>query len=126
MIYFSVDGVEYPGLIITELSRSFSVLDGPNAGRSMNGNMIRDVIGTYYNYKMEVEHTDDEEYDRFYEVISSPTDSHVLVVPYAQSVLQFRAYITGGEDAVEVITNGKTKWGPISLSFVAMKPERIA
>ena len=43
-----VDGTEYGG-IVTALTRNFEVVDGDNAGRTLDGVMHRDLIGTYYN-----------------------------------------------------------------------------
>ena len=34
---FSVDGVEYPGVNVISLERTGAVLDGSNAGRTMDG-----------------------------------------------------------------------------------------
>ena len=86
---FSVDGVQYPNVNVLSLKRNFAVLDGPNAGRVMNGDAKRDVIGTYYNYSMELDssYSDLKEYDELYEVISAPEDSHEIVVPYGQGIL---------------------------------------
>ena len=75
----SLDGKAYPNLHVVSLKRSFSVLDGDNAGRVMTGAMTRDIIGTYYNYSLEIDSvtSNPEEYDEFYETISAParTDS---------------------------------------------------
>lgn len=91
----SLDGKAYPNLHVVSLKRSFSVLDGDNAGRVMTGAMKRDIIGTYYNYSMEIDpvSSDLAEYDEFYEAISAPVDSHVLTVPYAQTTVTFDAYV---------------------------------
>lgn len=125
MTPFSIDGVEYPHLYVTSLKRSFSVLDGENTGRTMDGNIQRDIIGTYYNYTMEIsaQYSGVEEYDNFYEVISSPTKSHVMVVPYAQSTYTFNAYVTGGEDNLQVFDD-INKWDGLSVKFIAMSPAR--
>lgn len=122
---FSVDGVEYPNLHVTNLQRSFSVLDGANAGRTLSGAMVRDVVGTFYNYKIDINSTysDTEEYDKLYEVISAPQDSHLVTFPYGQSELTFQAYVTGGEDNVDM-SGGVNKWDGLSISFIAMKPQR--
>lgn len=45
----SLDGKAYFNLHVVSCKRSFSVLDGDNAGRVMTGAMTRDIIGTYYN-----------------------------------------------------------------------------
>lgn len=74
-----LDGVAYPKLHVASLKRSFSVMDGPNAGRVMNFDMVRDVGGTFYNYSLsfDPDMSDPDEYDRFYEIISTPVDFHM-------------------------------------------------
>ena len=48
---FVIDGNDYSA-IVTSLTRNFSVADGENAGRTTDGRMHRDLIGTYYNYSI--------------------------------------------------------------------------
>lgn len=122
----TVDGVAYPNIHITSLKRSFSVLDGENVGRVMTGKMERDIIGTYYNYSAEVDAgcASKAEYDRFYQVISAPVDSHSIVVPYGQSTLTFAAYVSNGDDnLISAYPDGNT-WSGLSFNFIAMQPQR--
>ena len=122
----SLDGKEYPNLHVVSLKRSFSVLDGDNVGRVMTGAMTRDIIGTCYNYSLEIDpvSSDPEEYDDFYESISAPVDSHVLTVPYAQGTMTFDAYVANGDDELAGSYDGRNDWGNLTINFVAMKPKR--
>lgn len=122
---FTVDGREYRSLHVVNLKRSFAVLDGENAGRTMDGAMQRDVIGTYYNYALEIdpEGSDPEEYDALYEVISAPQDSHEVVFPYGRDTLRFQAYVANGEDGLLDAAYGN-RWNNLTINFVAMKPQR--
>lgn len=122
----SLDGKAYPNLHVVSLKRSFSVLDGDNAGRVMTGAMTRDIIGTYYNYSLEIDSvtSNPEEYDEFYETISAPADSHVLTVPYAQTTMTFDAYVANGDDELASSYAGKNSWQNLTVNFVAMKPKR--
>lgn len=121
-----LDGVAYPNLHVMSLKRSFSVLDGDNAGRVKTGDMVRDVIGTFYNYSISINPnlSDPAEYDNFYEVISSPQDSHTLVVPYGQGTLTFNAYVTNGEDELYIMGNSQNDWGNLTFNFIAISPQR--
>lgn len=123
---FSVDGVQYPGVNVLSLKRNFAVLDGPNAGRVMDGSTKRDIIGTYYNYSMTVtsDYSDLEEYDKLYEVVSAPEDSHSIVVPYGQGTLEFKAYVANGDDELIHKRNSFSKWNNLNINFIAMKPQR--
>ena len=123
---FTVDGVGYPGVNVISLERTFAVMDGENAGRTMDGAMSRDIIGTYYNYNMELtsDYSDLSEYDKLYEVLSAPVDSHTIVVPYGQSTLTFEAYVANGNDNLLHMRPTFNKWNNLTISFVAMKPQR--
>lgn len=122
---FTLDGKEYRRLHVVSLKRSFSVLDGENAGRTMDGAMQRDIIGTYYNYSMEIdpEDSDPDEYDELYEAISAPVNSHEVVFPYGRDVLKFQAYVANGDDEL-FDASGGNRWDNLSINFVAMKPQR--
>lgn len=127
MTGFIIDGIEFTKAVIDKPKRSFQVLDGENAGRTIvNGDMERDVIGTYYNYSVTVDATfmTAEEYDELYEIISAPVDFHKLEVPYGQTVYVYEAYITNGSDELERIDNDKSYWGNLSFNFIAKSPKR--
>lgn len=122
----AIDGVTYPHIHVVSVKRSFSVLDGQNAGRVMTGKMERDIIGTYYNYSMEIDADDatPSEYDAFYEAISSPDDSHTITVPYAQETKTYEAYVSNGTDELEAMMDAQNRWGNLSFNFIAMSPMR--
>ena len=121
-----VDGVAYPHLHVVSLKRTFEVLDGQNAGRNLAGLMIRDVIGTYYNYSIEIDADEryPEEYDNFYETVSSPSESHSIIVPYGQSTLEYTAYVTNGKDELQMMYETRNRWNTLSFNFIAMAPQR--
>lgn len=123
-----VDGTEYGG-IVTALQRSFEVVDGENAGRTLDGVMHRDLIGTYYNYSITINTSrmSQAEYNTLYETISSPVESHSIVVPYGNTVLTFKAYVTNGtDDLIRQYSETNRYWGNLSFNFIAMEPQRSA
>ena len=122
-----IDGRNY-NLTIPEggIVRKFEIVDTDKAGRLITGQMQRDIIGTYYNYTIEFKanKATRESYDKFYDAISAPVDSHDLTVPYAQEMLTFKAYITNGQDSLTRIDKDGNKWDGLSLNFIAMAPKR--
>lgn len=127
MSAFTLDGRTYNVRVPAGgIRRSGQVLDGENAGRTPSGVMIRDIIGTYYNYSITIDAkaTSPEEYDAFYEAITAPVESHQLRVPYGQAVLTFQAYVTSAEDTLDRISDGVNRWGGLTVNFVAMAPAR--
>lgn len=125
---FKVDGTEYGG-IVTALQRSFEVADGENAGRTLDGVMHRDLIGTYYNYSITI-NTDklsQSEYNALYQTISAPAESHTIVVPFGNESLTFKAYVTNGtDDLLRQYSETNRYWGNLSFNFIAMEPQRSA
>ena len=96
---FTIDGVNLR-LWVKSLKRNFSVADSENSGRLQSYRMHRDIIGTFYNYTLDIdaERSNPADYDTFYEIISAPVESHNMVFPYGQATKEFEAYITSGDD----------------------------
>lgn len=124
---FMIDGTEY-NVHVTSLVRKFSVLDTDKSGRTLDGKMYRDPIGTFYNYSMTVTVKDGDTaaMDAFWEKISKPEVSYKCSFPYGQSYLEQEMYITSGEQGVVRMSRDKTYWGEMSLNFIAMEPKVIA
>ena len=121
---FTVDGVAY-NVHVTELVRKFSVLDSDTSGRTMDGEMYRDPIGTFYNYTMTVQGRsgDNNALDAFWEAISQPVASHVCTFPYGQKTLTQRMYVTSGEQGLKLLGENSADWGELTVNFIAMCPE---
>lgn len=124
---FTVDKVEYD-VNVMKLSRKAKVTDTDNSGRTLDGVMHRDIIGTYYNYTLEVQAKDGkyQDYDRLFDVVSAPQDSHDFVILYGQETLSFKAYVTTAEDSM-IRRDDVNLWGyedTLKLDFVAMEPQR--
>lgn len=124
---FKVDGVSY-NVIVPEggLKRQGRVLDGESVGRMLSGRMMRDIVGTYYNYAMQIDtrNLDVAQYDALYQVLSAPVDYHTVILPYGQSTLTFQAYVSNLDDELVLMQDGRNLWGNLSFTFVAMQPER--
>ncbi len=122
-----MDGVSYD-LILQPggLKRSASVLDGSNAGRVKSGRMQRDIIGTFYNYSLllNTSNLTADAYDRLYEVLTAPQDSHIVTFPYGQGDLTFEAYISNAEDVLKYVYPNRNLWGDLAINFVSMEPNR--
>ena len=125
---FLLDGTEY-NVSVTSLARKFSVMDTDKSGRTQDGTMYRDIIGTFYNYTMTVRerNSDSAALDAFWEAVSDPSKaSHTCQFPYGQSVLTQEMYVTSGEQDLKRMDADRNHWGEITLSFIAMKPKEVA
>ena len=89
--------------------------------------MYRDVIGTFYNYTMTVGQrgADADALEAFWQAVSQPKVSHVCVFPYGQQTLTQKMYVTGGEQGLKLMHQGKNHWGELTVNFIAMGPEVV-
>lgn len=125
---FTIDGVDLR-LFVTKLTREAAVTDSDNAGRVQSGRMHRDIIGTFYNYTIEVDpvRSHRADYDTFYSIITAPTDYHTVTFPFGQETITFEAYSSTAKDDVKIDigTSGQiNKWSGLSVKFTAMEPQR--
>ena len=127
MMTIVMDGVTYRLQVRYEtLGRSFHLDDGENADYMLSGLYQRDLLGTYYDYTMEVEPDPryPEDYDSFFAAISAPVPSHTLTLPYGQSTMTFQAMVTEGGDLYRGQVAGRRRWGGLQVQFTAQKPQR--
>ncbi len=129
MQIFKMDGVAYDVLVPLDggLTREAIVADGPLAARTKAYTMQRDLAGTFYNYtlKFSALRRAVGQYDEFYEELTAPVESHRLVVPYAQSTLEYEAYVSKVSDSLKSCIAGIREWGDASVTFTAMELQRI-
>jgi len=120
---FTVDSVGFDCSTV-KLERRGQVLETNNSIRFNSGRMSREIIGTYYNYSLQIEHEDARQYDRLYYALTAPVDSHEIVIPYGQTTLTFNAYVTGARDNLTFLNDNLRIWGGLEVDFTAMAPER--
>lgn len=121
---FSVDGKEY-SVVVATLSRKATVKDGKNTTTTLSGIFKRDVVGTYYEYTLDIHWKDSAQYDELYEVLTAPqNEPHRVVLPYGQATLEFDAYITEVSDDLKASRKSINRWGNMSIEFKAREPQR--
>lgn len=125
----TVDNREYRVRVVYgSLRRSFAVVGGPNSGQAITARSIRDIIGTGYSYTLDIEPDPrfPQDYDDFFEDISAPVESHFVIMPYGQDVLEFAAAVESGADTLGPTLGGVTRWTGLSVTFKPIKPQREA
>lgn len=124
---FVIDGVTYDKVLVSSLKRRFEIRDGTNAGDSMAGTRIRDIVGTYFSYELVIDASllTPEQYDRLYEVITTPTARHLVCFPYGQTTYEFEAEIDDGADDLMLFEPGYNLWQGLTITFRARKPNKV-
>lgn len=123
----TMDGVPYRLRVkLGTLRRSFRIEESERSGMVKSGEEFRDIIGTYYDYAMDVEPDPaaPEDYDAFYEAISAPVEAHAITLPYGQETITYQAMVSAGEDKQRDKVAGVTRWTGLTVTFKAKKPQR--
>lgn len=123
MSFIKINGKVFDAdVAISKYSRYFNVLDGDNAGRVMEGKMIRDIIGTYIGNKVTVFRRGDnyKGLDEFWDYIvaHSVEDSVQLEAADGQTTISYKAYYTSATQEIEKVENGVNYWGEIEMNFI--------
>ena len=107
MSLFKINEKTYNTIKCTKLNR-VGVIEAVNLGTTLDNKHHRDVYGTRYNYTMNVysQPYNAQEFDEFYDDITSPQNSISLEVPYGQNVFTFDAEVSIGEQSYERNENG--------------------
>ncbi len=123
---FTIDSASF-NVSVTRLERRSEVLETSHARRSKSGVISREIIGTIYNYSMDIEQKSGniEEYDRLYYLLTSPVDSHSITIPYGQDSLTFKVYINKVSDKLTYLGNYR-RWEGLKVEFMAMSPIKEA
>ena len=122
MTYVKINGKPFDvDVAISDLEESFNVLDGPNAGRAMNGGMIRDIIGTYIGHKITFFNgKSNKDFDALWDyLVAHSVDDYVqLEAADGQSSISYAAYYTSGTRRIRNVDGGVNYWDELEVSFV--------
>ena len=122
--FMIIDGEEYK-VAIASLKRKGDLLD-KYAYRSEDGELHREVIGTYYNYTLAVGIVNDLDlYNHLWDVLTEPTAWHDIVLPHDN--VSFRGYFGSVQDEIDRIDygkSGKTRYKGLTCNLVAVSPAR--
>lgn len=123
--FLIIDNKKYRVAVLS-IRRKAPILD-KFAERTEDGTLHREVIGTYFNYEIKFgsnfEREDD--YDKLFEVLTSPEPYHTITVPYGhRGSHTYQAYISNVGDDVKTIRDGETLWENLTANFLAQRPAR--
>ena len=120
--YIIIDGTEYP-CAITNLKRKADILD-KTANRTEDGDLHREIIGTYYNYTLEIGVANDPVlYEMIFEKLAEPVNFHTIELPHDH--VSFQGYFGSvQDDIVRINDDGTYKCKNLTCNLVARLPRR--
>ena len=116
-------------VIVVSITETFNKLYTENTGRTMDGKMNLDCIGTFYGHKVEVQRKQgfETDFDELFDLVSLPTNDGIPVkMVHNQDSIEYEAYISTGERAVKRIdeVNGKVYWDKLLLNIIPMEAQK--
>lgn len=121
--FLIIDGIKYNIKVLIGVKREIQFLD-KSAERTEDGDLDRELIGVYFNYKnIKFEpQTDDnyDEYNNLIQAISEPTEFHTITI----ANFTFTAYFSSISDEIYRYQNGKAYFKELIVNFTAKKPAR--
>ena len=130
MTYCKINGRSFDvDVSISDYEESFSVLDGPNAGRGTGtGRMIRDVLGAFIGHKITFFCGKDRAaFDALWDYLKthSVDDSVTLEAADGQTTLSYEAYYTSGKRVLKRVCGGVNYWDELEVNFVPIAPQIV-
>ena len=132
MNYVKINGESFDvGVAISDYEETFNVLDGKNAGRSMTGRMVRDVIGTYIGHSITFFNKGGDAgnaaFDALWDALKrySVYDSVQLEAVDGQNQIVYEAYYTTGSRRIRQVDNGVNYWDSLTVNFVPMEAQIV-
>ena len=122
MLY--IDGIGYK-IDVLSVKRTADFLD-KYAERTENGDLERELIGVFFNYKLQLgPGIDRTEYARLWDKLTEPVEFHEVTVPDEDGDYTFTAYFSNVADELLRKVAEKNYWKNLTVNFIAKKPARI-
>lgn len=121
--FLLIDGIKYNIRVLIGVKREVQFLD-KSAERTEDGDLDRELIGVYFNYKsIKFEPQTDnnyDEYNRLHNKLSEPAEFHDITI----ANFSFRAYFSSISDEVYFFKNNRAYFKDLTVNFTAKIPAR--
>lgn len=120
-----IDGITY-NIPVLSMRRTADFLD-KYAERTEDGVLHRELIGVYFNYRLEFgQSTDTAEYARLWDKLTEPVEFHQVTVPDEDGVsYSYTAYFSSVGDSLRRVRDARTFWKSLTVNFTAKAPARV-
>lgn len=121
--FLIIDGQRYNIKVKIGIKRTADFLD-KYANRTDDGDLKRELIGVYFNYKnisFDTQRLSNyDEYNRLYNKLTEPEEFHDINI----AGFEFRAYFSNVSDEMYKFKDGKPYFKNLTVEFTAKKPAR--
>lgn len=121
-----VDGT-YFDIPLVSLKRRADFLD-KYAERPEDGDLLRELIGVYYNFDLTVGTSSDfgdTDYDFFWDFMTRPVPFMEFSLPVKNGYYNFRGYISSVSDEYKKILSNEAEFTGFTCKMTAKRPARV-
>ena len=119
--------------MFAQLKRKAEVRDTELTGMMLDGNLHRDILGTYFTYALDIVIAPGSviapggmsAYDTLYEAMTTASASHTITVPYNQTTVTLTAYIQTVEDELYQDSASGATWHRLHVEFTSVGPVKV-
>lgn len=110
------------GAGLVRIERHVDVLD-KMAKRTIDGDLKREILGVYYNYKITFgDFWDMAQYNILFEKLTERKEFHTIKIVTNSSYTQFVGYIADVHDVIEYANGSERLVKGLTCNFVAKEP----
>lgn len=123
----TVDGITYQ-IPYKVVNRKAEILFKDGAGRTEDGTLHAEAIGTYFNYDIQMGQSLNNvaDYKALWLVLTDPNHEHTVIMPDEDGGRQFKAYFANMRDRVATWKeNGTVYFRELTFSVIAISPQRV-
>lgn len=122
--FLTIDGTIYNIKVKTGVKRNADFLD-KYAQRTDDGDLKRELIGVYFNYReIRFERQTDENYDEYedlYDKLTEAEEFHTINIAGET----FEAYFSNVSDTMYLYKHGRPYYKDLTVNFTAKMPARV-
>jgi hypothetical protein len=127
MNYCVINGKSYD-VIVTSIEESFSILYTENTGRTTDGGMVLDPIGTYFTHKVTFKRCKEnvKEFDDLYNFLTIPRyDGFDIEIVHNQTTIKYKCYVSQGTRTLQRIVERikMVLWGELAVNFIPIEAQ---
>lgn len=121
---FYIDGLEFDGKC--EIVRTAEMTESSISGPVMDRTYFHDVLGTYLQYELTISPVYDRDlYDRIYEILTQPVESHYFLLPYGQGLIAINGRVSSVSDTHVKMPGGYEYWKATRFTIISNHPSKM-